>query len=161
MALLHRLPRVPQELFRLLVMQTGHKSLTNEVYRVMDNMGWRPPPQSPTGSSGQGFHQMRRDNPSYWNKFCEKGNRWGHLEEECWRDVMCDRCLEKGHSSRMCQVPPCEACGKVHPGRPCEDLKTLKTLKKQARQGALKNMPDHLLEKLLGDEADSGKPSNQ
>ncbi|KAL3659755.1 hypothetical protein V7S43_015058, partial [Phytophthora oleae] len=72
------------------------QTLTNEVYRMMDNMGWRAPSQSPTGSSGQGFHQMRRDNPEYWNEFCEKCHRSGHSEEDCWTDVMCDQCLEKG-----------------------------------------------------------------
>ncbi|KAK1932281.1 hypothetical protein P3T76_012275 [Phytophthora citrophthora] len=136
------------------------QTLTNEVYRVMDNMGWRPPPQSPSGSSGQGFHQKRHENGGYWNKFCEKCQRSGHSEEDCWRDITCDRCQEKGHPSRMCRVPPCEVCGRVHLGKPCEDLKTLEALKQLARQGALKDMPNHLREKLLGDEADSGKPLN-
>ncbi|POM59423.1 hypothetical protein PHPALM_31854 [Phytophthora palmivora] len=119
------------------------QTLTNEVYRVMDNMGWRPLPHSPSGSSGQGFHQTRP----------EKG---GQSEEDCWRDITCDRCQKKGHPSRMCRAPPCVVCGKLHPGKPCEDLKTLEALK----QGALKDMPNHLRERLLGDEADSGGPLN-
>ncbi|KAK1930513.1 Retrovirus-related Pol polyprotein from transposon 17.6 [Phytophthora citrophthora] len=102
--------------------------------------------------------QKRHENGGYWNKFCEKCQRSGHSEEDCWRDIMYDRCQERGHPSRMCRVPPCEVCGKVHPGTPCEDLKTLEALKQLARQGALKDMPNHLREKLLGDEADSGKP---
>ncbi|POM64949.1 Hypothetical protein PHPALM_19450, partial [Phytophthora palmivora] len=134
--------------------------VTNEVYRVMGDMGWRPPPHSPSGSSGQGFHQRRPENGGYWNKFCERCQRPGHSEEDCWRDITCDRCQEKGHPSRMCRAPPCEVCGKLHPGKPCEDLKTLETLKQLARQGALKDMPNHLRERLLGDEADSGKPLN-
>ncbi|POM67494.1 Hypothetical protein PHPALM_16495, partial [Phytophthora palmivora] len=136
------------------------QTLTNEVYRVTDDMGWRPPPHSPSGSSGQGFHQRRPENGGYWNKFCEKYQRPGHSEENCWRDITCDRCQEEGHPSRMCRAPSCEVCGKLHPGKNCEDLKTLEALKQLARQGALKDMPNHLREILLGEEADSGKPLN-
>ncbi|POM67308.1 Hypothetical protein PHPALM_16724 [Phytophthora palmivora] len=37
---------------------------------------------------------------------------------------------------------------------------TLETLKQLARQGALKDVPNHLRERLLGEETDSEKPLN-
>ncbi|POM80181.1 Hypothetical protein PHPALM_2015 [Phytophthora palmivora] len=94
------------------------QTLTNEVYRVMDNMGWRPPPHSPSGSSSQGFHQRRPENGGYWNKFCEKCQRPGHSEEDCWRDITCDRCQEKGHPSRMCRAPPMKCVDKYSQENP-------------------------------------------
>ncbi|POM67473.1 Hypothetical protein PHPALM_16522 [Phytophthora palmivora] len=92
------------------------QTLTNEVYRVMDNMGW---------------HRK------------------------------CDRCLETGHPTHMCRAQPCDNCGKMHLGKPCEDWKTLEAVKKLARQGALKDMPSQILDKLLDGEANSGRPSYQ
>ncbi|POM68627.1 Hypothetical protein PHPALM_15194 [Phytophthora palmivora] len=98
-------------------------------------------------------------NPN-WDKFCEKYRKWGHPEEDCWKDRKCDRCLEIGHPTHMCRTQPCENCGKMHLGKPCEDWKTLEAVTKLARQGALKDMPNQILDKLLGGEANSGRPSN-
>ncbi|EGZ27927.1 hypothetical protein PHYSODRAFT_321638 [Phytophthora sojae] len=136
------------------------QTLTNEVYRVMDNMGWRPPNAQPGPNANSGFRSPRRENPN-WDKFCEKCGKWGHPEENCWKDVKCDRCLETGHPTHLCRAQPCENCDKLHHEKPCEDWKTLEAVKKLAHQGALKDMPSQILNKLLDGEANSGKPSNQ
>ncbi|POM72696.1 Hypothetical protein PHPALM_10554 [Phytophthora palmivora] len=136
------------------------QTLTNEVYRVMDNMGWRPPNAYSGTNANSGFRSPRRENPN-WDKFCEKCRKWGHPEEDCWKDRKCDRCLETGHPTHMCRAQPCENCGKMHLGKPCEDWKPLEAVKKLARQGALKDMPSQILDKLLDGEANSGRPSNQ
>ncbi|EGZ17740.1 hypothetical protein PHYSODRAFT_331670 [Phytophthora sojae] len=100
-------------------------------------------------------------NEVYRDKFCEKCGKWGRPEENCWKDVKCDRCLEVGHPTHLCRAQPCENCGKLHLGKPCEDWKTVEAVKKLARQGALKDMPSQILDKLLDGEANSGRPSNQ
>ncbi|POM77944.1 Hypothetical protein PHPALM_4596, partial [Phytophthora palmivora] len=61
------------------------QNLTNEVYRVMDNMGWRPPNAYSGSNANSGFRFPRRENPN-WDKFCEKCRKWGHPEEDCWKD---------------------------------------------------------------------------
>ncbi|POM78403.1 Hypothetical protein PHPALM_4066 [Phytophthora palmivora] len=134
------------------------QTLPNEVYRVMDNMGWRPPNVYPGSNANSGFRSPRRENPN-WDKFCEKCRKWGHPEEDCWKDRKCDRCLKAGHPTHMCRAQPCENCGKMHLGKPCEDWKTLEAVKKLSRQGALKDMPSQILDKLLDGEANSGRPS--
>ncbi|POM73205.1 Hypothetical protein PHPALM_9968 [Phytophthora palmivora] len=136
------------------------QTLTNEVYRVMDHMGWRPPNAYSGSNANPGFRSPRRENP-HWDKFCEKCRKWGHPEEDCWKDRKCDRCLETGHPTHMCRAQPCENCGKMHLGKPCKDWKTLEAVKKLARQGALKDMPSQIQDKLLDGEATSGRPSNQ
>jgi hypothetical protein len=75
--------------------------LADEVYRVVDNMGWRtPPPRYPRlpapkePRQNPGFQQQRRDNPN-WDKFCEKCFRWGHVEEDCWKDT------QRGHARTL------------------------------------------------------------
>uniref|UniRef100_H3H289 Retrotransposon gag domain-containing protein n=1 Tax=Phytophthora ramorum TaxID=164328 RepID=H3H289_PHYRM len=133
------------------------QTLTNEVYRVMDNMGWRPPGHAPHGNPVP--NSGRRENPN-WDKYCEKCHKWGHPEESCWKDIKCDRCQELGHPTHMCRAQPCDNCGKLHQGKPCEDWKALEDLKKLARQGALKDLPSHILDKLLDGEASTGKPLN-
>uniref|UniRef100_H3GWQ5 Retrotransposon gag domain-containing protein n=1 Tax=Phytophthora ramorum TaxID=164328 RepID=H3GWQ5_PHYRM len=133
------------------------QTLTNEVYRVMDNMGWRPPGHMPHGNPVP--NSGRRENPN-WDKYCEKCHKWGHPEEGCWKDIKCDRCQELGHPTHMCRAQPCDNCGKLHQGKPCEDWKALEDLKKLARQGALKDLPSHILDKLLDGEASTGKPLN-
>ncbi|POM69519.1 Hypothetical protein PHPALM_14184 [Phytophthora palmivora] len=110
------------------------QTLTNDVYRVMDNMGWRPPNAYSGSNANSGFRSPRRENPN-WDKFCEKCRKWGHPEEDCWKDRKCDRCLETGHPTHMFRAQPCENCGKMHLGKPCEDWKTLEAVKKLARQG--------------------------
>ncbi|EGZ18814.1 hypothetical protein PHYSODRAFT_332551 [Phytophthora sojae] len=52
------------------------QTLTNEVYRVMDNMGWRPPNAQSGPNTNSGFRSPRRENPN-WDKFCEKCGKWG------------------------------------------------------------------------------------
>ncbi|EGZ10492.1 hypothetical protein PHYSODRAFT_337304 [Phytophthora sojae] len=136
------------------------QTLTNEVYRVIDNMGWRPSNAQPGPNANSGFRSPRRENPNR-DKFCEKCGKWGHPEGNCWKDVKCDRCLEVGHPTLLCRAQPCENCGKLHLGKPCEDWKTLEAVKKVARQGALKDMPSQILDKLLDGEANFGRPSNR
>jgi len=123
--------------------------LADEVYRVVDNMGWHPPPpRDPRPPAPReprqnpGFQQQRRDNPN-WDKFCEKCLRWGHVEEDCWKDMQCGRCLETGHPTHMCREIPCENCGKLHLGNPCEDWKTLENSKNRTRFQAIQDGDGH------------------
>ncbi|KAG6619906.1 uncharacterized protein IUM83_05753 [Phytophthora cinnamomi] len=106
------------------------QSVANEVYHVMDNMGWRPPAQ--VSGANSGYRSQRRDNPN-WDKYCEKCGKWGHPENSCWKDMKCDRCLDVGHPTHMCRAQPCGNCGKLHLGKTCEDWKTLEAVKKLAR----------------------------
>ncbi|POM59767.1 hypothetical protein PHPALM_31456 [Phytophthora palmivora] len=62
---------------------------------------------------------------------------------------------KKGIQVECVEHPPVKCVEKYIPENP-----TLETLKQLARQGALKDMPNHLRERLLGNEADSGKPLN-
>uniref|UniRef100_H3H684 CCHC-type domain-containing protein n=1 Tax=Phytophthora ramorum TaxID=164328 RepID=H3H684_PHYRM len=90
------------------------QTLTNEVYRVMDNMGWRPPGHAPHGNPVP--NSGRRENPN-WDKYCEKCHKWGHPEENCWKDIKCDRCQELGHPTHMCRAQSCIKEGRVQIGK--------------------------------------------
>ncbi|POM61394.1 LOW QUALITY PROTEIN: hypothetical protein PHPALM_29597 [Phytophthora palmivora] len=113
------------------------QTLTNEVYRVMGDMGWRPPPHSPAGSSDV-------------LKMAVIGIARNVNAQDTQKKTAGGISRVTGARKMGIQVECVE-----HP--PCETLETLKQL---ARQGALKDMPNHLRERLLGDEADSGKPLN-
>lgn len=133
------------------------QELTQRVYRVVENMGWRPPFQGQDASRRDipthdnlrpEPRSPRRDNP-FRDEYCEKCHNRGHSADNCWKDIICDRCGEKGHPSRRCFTTPCGTCGKFHRGKPCEDMKTFQELKELARQGSLQGLPEHLRNKLL------------
>ncbi|EGZ27096.1 hypothetical protein PHYSODRAFT_472956 [Phytophthora sojae] len=133
--------------------------LRDAVFRVMTGSGRRPPPpgqQSGASRFGQPSapQSPRRSNPD-WNEFCEQCERPGHRQENCWIDIVCDRCHRRGHPMRVCKVNPCRICERFHEG-PCELMKTIEALKKLAQDGALKDIPQNLLDQLLDDEANSG-----
>ncbi|OWY98778.1 hypothetical protein PHMEG_00030370 [Phytophthora megakarya] len=136
-------------------MMLRKQDVTSEVYRIMENSGWRPPNSEyrPPPKADFGRSQPTRH--------CDNCGEGSHSTEFCWADMECNRCHKKGHPAKYCKVDPCPFCYKFHDGE-CYGLKTLQALKKNpAKQGSLNDIPDHLLNQLLDGHADSGtKPSN-
>ncbi|KAE9079616.1 hypothetical protein PF010_g22691 [Phytophthora fragariae] len=60
----------------------------SQVYRAMENAGWKPPPREfrPNDSS------PRFGKPPDTSRFCETCKRFGHNEDRCWSGLQCDRC---------------------------------------------------------------------
>ncbi|KAE9023185.1 hypothetical protein PR002_g11773 [Phytophthora rubi] len=142
---------------------TTEQEIRKAVFRVMEHSGWMPPPQADTRPGWQsprpGWQSPRPDNPNK-NEFCEKCSKFGHKEENCWSDMKCDKCKRMGHPTHACRVPPCKNCGYFHDGQ-CADHGALQAVKTLARQGMLKDLPAHILKKLLGGEANQGKSLNE
>jgi hypothetical protein len=71
------------------------KDLHNAVYRAMEESGWRPPPtrdnQPGWQSPRPGWQSPRRENPDN-NTFCDNCKKFGHKEEKCWKDIVCEQC---------------------------------------------------------------------
>ncbi|POM68697.1 LOW QUALITY PROTEIN: Hypothetical protein PHPALM_15112 [Phytophthora palmivora] len=112
------------------------QTLTNEVYRVMGNMGWRPPPHSPSGSSD--VLKMAAIGISYARNVNAEDNQ----KKTAGGISRVTGVRKEGIQSNVSSTPL--VCGKIHTGKPCEDLKTLETLMQLARQGTLKDMANHL-----------------
>ncbi|ETP34140.1 hypothetical protein F442_17473, partial [Phytophthora nicotianae P10297] len=137
------------------------EDLIDEVYRVMDRVGWpqRPQAQRPGGpSQGQpqrpqhpGF--LSRCNPDR-DETCADCGRLGHRSENCWGNLICGRCHRHGHPTRLCETRPCRKCGEFHEGR-CEDWKAFQEIKKLVRQGGLTDLPSDVRDAILDAEADS------
>ncbi|EGZ25055.1 hypothetical protein PHYSODRAFT_482570, partial [Phytophthora sojae] len=138
--------------------------LRNAVLRVMTGSGWKPPPppEQQPGASRFGPSSAPpspRGSNSDWHEFCEKCERPGHRQENCWMDIVYDRCRRRGHPMRVCKTIPCRICGRFHDGL-CGLAKTVEELKKLAQEGALKDIPKNILDQLLDDKADSGGQLN-
>ncbi|KAE9268172.1 hypothetical protein PR003_g31536 [Phytophthora rubi] len=142
---------------------TTEQEIRKAVFRVMEHCGWRPPPQADPRPGWQsprpGWQSPRPDNPNK-NEFCEKCSKFGHKEESCWSDMKCDKCKRTGYPTHACRIPPCKNCGDFHDGQ-CADHEALQAVKTLARQGMLKDLPAHILKKLLGGEANQGKLLNE
>ncbi|KAK1930576.1 hypothetical protein P3T76_013898 [Phytophthora citrophthora] len=80
-------------------------------------------------SKHQGFR-----NPNYNSRYCENCRSFGHVKEDCWADIECERYHRKGHPVRFCRMRQCDFCNKYHDGH-CEELKALRDLKNLVRQG--------------------------
>ncbi|OWZ08113.1 hypothetical protein PHMEG_00019399 [Phytophthora megakarya] len=135
-------------------MMLRKQEVTSEVYRILENSGWRPPNseyRSPPKADFGRPQQMRH---------CDNCGEGSHSTELCWADMECNRCHKKGHPVKYCKVDPCPFCYKFHDGE-YYGLKTLQALKNLAKQRSLNDIPDHLLNQLLDGHADSGtKPLN-
>ncbi|KAE8877625.1 hypothetical protein PF003_g38299 [Phytophthora fragariae] len=131
---------------------TTEQEIRKAVFRVMEHSGWRPPPQADSRPGWQsprpGWKSPRPDNPNK-NEFCEKCSKFGHKEENCWSDMKCGKCKRTGHPTHACRIPPCKNCGDFHDSQ-CADHEALQAVKTLARQGMLKDLPAHILKKLLG-----------
>ncbi|OWZ18239.1 hypothetical protein PHMEG_0007708 [Phytophthora megakarya] len=125
------------------------QDVTSEVYRILENSGWRPPNSENRSPPKTDFGRPQQ------TRHCDNCGEGSHSTEFCWANMECNRCHKKGHP-----VAPCSFCYKFHDGE-CYGLKTLQALKNLAKQGSLNDIPDHLLNQLLDGHADSGtKPLN-
>ncbi|EGZ07533.1 hypothetical protein PHYSODRAFT_528388, partial [Phytophthora sojae] len=144
------------------VAQIPETELRQAIFKAIEQSRWRPPTQSDSRPGRQsprpGWQSPRRENPDR-NEFCEKCLKFGHKEQNCWAEIVCDRSNRKGHPGYACRVKPCSRCGKIHEGT-CGDYDALEAVKTLARKGMLQNLPPPLRKQLLGDEADPGSSLN-
>ncbi|EGZ06996.1 hypothetical protein PHYSODRAFT_530489, partial [Phytophthora sojae] len=151
------------------VAQIPEPELRQAIFKAIEQSGWRPPTQGDSHPGWQsprpgwqsprpGWQSPRRENPDR-NEFCEKCLKFGHKEQNCWTEIVCDRCNRKGHPGYACRVKPCLRCGKIHEGT-CGDYDALEAVKKLARKGMLQDLPPPLRKQLLGEEANPGSPLN-
>ncbi|GMG16107.1 unnamed protein product [Phytophthora fragariaefolia] len=111
------------------------EDIRNAVFRVMKHSGWRP---VKTGGR-PGWQSPRRENPDR-NDFCSEYRKFGHKPENCWKDIVCDRCSRLGHPVYVCKVQPCNYCGKYH-DRQCQEYQAVEASKDLVRKGMLKDLP--------------------
>ncbi|GMF41149.1 unnamed protein product [Phytophthora fragariaefolia] len=77
------------------------EDIRNAVIRVMEHSGWKP---AKTGDR-PGWQSPRQENPDR-NEFCSECRKFGHKPENCWKDIVCDRCSRLGHPVYACKVQP-------------------------------------------------------
>ncbi|OWZ04698.1 hypothetical protein PHMEG_00023354 [Phytophthora megakarya] len=114
-------------------MMLRKQDVTSEVYRIMENSGWRPPNseyRSPPKTDFGRPQQMRH---------CDNSGEGSHSTEFCWADMECNRCHKKGHPAKYSKVDPCPFCYKFHDGE-CYGLKTLQALKNISKQEDLNDI---------------------
>ncbi|OWZ15526.1 hypothetical protein PHMEG_00010818 [Phytophthora megakarya] len=108
------------------------QEMPQEVFRIMDNSGWKPP-------NGSEF-RPRSPYPRFGNfsqsKHCDNCGEGSYTTDSCWMDIECERCHQLGNSSQMCRIRLCNLCGRYHDGK-CDDPKILRLLKTLAQQGQL------------------------
>ncbi|KAE9188876.1 hypothetical protein PF002_g25197 [Phytophthora fragariae] len=123
----------------------------SQVYRAMENAGWKPPPREfrPNDSS------PRFGKPPDTSRFCETCKRFGHNEDRCWSGLQCDRCHQQRHPAQYCKTSPCKFCAGFH-GEVCEGSKIFQKLRALASQGTFE-MPKSLWKQALGGEENSGE----
>jgi hypothetical protein len=129
--------------------------IRSAVFRVMEHSGWRPakPDDRP------GWQSPRRENPDR-NEFCPNCHKFGHKPDNCWKDIVCDRCSRLGHPAFACKAQPCNYCEKFHDEK-CQEYQTFQAIKDLVRKGMLKDLPQSVRKLLLDDEGSPGTPSNQ
>ncbi|KAE9279283.1 hypothetical protein PR003_g28269 [Phytophthora rubi] len=123
----------------------------SQVYRAMENAGWKPPPREfrPNDSS------PRFNKPPDTSRFCETCKRFGHTKDRCWSGLQCDRCHQQGHPAQYCKTSPCKFCAGFH-GEVCDGFKIFQKLRSLASQGTFE-MPKSLWKQALGGEENSGE----
>ncbi|EGZ25036.1 hypothetical protein PHYSODRAFT_326081 [Phytophthora sojae] len=89
-----------------------------------------------------GSHRCRRALAQDGSRLGRKCSKFGHKEKNCWKDVKCDKCGRPDRTPGLC-------------------VQTLQAVKTLARQGMLKDLPAHVLKKLLDGEANQGKSLNE
>ncbi|OWZ03018.1 LOW QUALITY PROTEIN: hypothetical protein PHMEG_00025321 [Phytophthora megakarya] len=143
------------------------EELIHEVYRIMNNVGWKPanpnarsgpsanprPPVPPPAQPAafQGYQSY--NNPDRL-EFCEKCKKFGHRPEKCWTDMVCGQCHRRGHPSRSCMTKSCPKCEEYRDGH-CEEWKAFQEIKKLVLQGGLADLPSHAREDTLNGKDDS------
>ncbi|KAE8991659.1 hypothetical protein PR001_g21161 [Phytophthora rubi] len=123
----------------------------SQVYRAMENAGWKPPPREfrPSDSSPR-FGKLPDT-----SRFCETCKRFGHTEDRCWSGLQCDRCHQQGHPAQYCKTSLCKFCAGFH-GDVCDGFKIFQKLRSLASQGTFE-MPKSLWKQALGGEENSGE----
>jgi ribosomal protein L37E len=141
-------------------MKTSKTTMTDDdirsaVFRVIKHSGWR----SAKPDDRPGWQSPRRENPDR-NEFCPNYHKFGHKPDNCWKDIVCDRCRRLGHPAFACKVQPCNYCGKFHDEK-CQAYQTFQAIKDLVRKGMLKDLPQSVQKSLLDDEDSPGTPSNE
>ncbi|GMF47205.1 unnamed protein product [Phytophthora fragariaefolia] len=108
------------------------QDISSAVFRIIENSGWRPPPNGKFRPAPRSPRFEDRDR----TKFCERCNDFGHSTESCWSVLKCDHCGRKGHPARLCGVRPCSFCKKFHEDQ-CGEWKKFQAVKTLARQVTL------------------------
>ncbi|KAE9187293.1 hypothetical protein PF002_g25634 [Phytophthora fragariae] len=123
----------------------------SQVYRAMENAGWKPPPREFRPSDSSPLFGKPPDT----SRFCETCKRFGHTEDRCWSRLQCDRCHLQGHPAQYCKTSPCKFCAGFH-GEVCDGFKIFQKLRSLASQGTFE-MPKSLWEQALGGDENSGE----
>ncbi|OWZ02531.1 LOW QUALITY PROTEIN: hypothetical protein PHMEG_00025892 [Phytophthora megakarya] len=118
----------------------SREELIHEVYRIMNNVGWKP--ANPNARKIPVLQQPDR------LEFCEKCKKFGHRLEKCWTDMVCGQCHRRGHPTRSCMTKSCPKCEEYHDGH-CEEWKAFQEIKKLLLQGGLADLPTHVREDIL------------
>ncbi|OWY93551.1 hypothetical protein PHMEG_00037015 [Phytophthora megakarya] len=145
----------------------SREELIHEVYRIMNNVGWKPanpntrsgsranprPPVPPPAQPAafQGYQSY--NNPDRL-EFCEKCKKFGYRPEKCWTDMICGQCHRRGHPARSCMTKSCPKCEEYHDGH-CEEWKAFQEIKQLVLQGGLVDLPSHVREDILNGKDDS------
>ncbi|OWZ06766.1 LOW QUALITY PROTEIN: hypothetical protein PHMEG_00020937 [Phytophthora megakarya] len=155
----------------------GKEDLIHEVYRIMNNAGWkpanpntgsglnansRPPVLSPVEQAA--FQRYQPHNNHDRLEFCEKCRKFGHRPEQCWtdlicgcsrrRDLICGCSRRRGLPTRSCTTKSCPKCEEYHDGR-CDEWEAFQEIKKLVLQGGLADLPSHIREDILNGKNDS------
>ncbi|OWY97376.1 hypothetical protein PHMEG_00032108 [Phytophthora megakarya] len=133
----------------------SREELIHEVYRIMNNVGWKPAnPNARSGSSANPRPPMPPlAQPAAFQGYqCEKCKKFGHRPEKCY--MVCGQCHRRGHPSRSCMTKSCPKCGEYHDGH-CEEWKAFQEIKKLVLQGGLADLPSHVQEDILNGKDDS------
>ncbi|OWY90929.1 hypothetical protein PHMEG_00040707, partial [Phytophthora megakarya] len=83
---------------------------TSEVYRILENSGWKPPNSEYRSQPKTDFGRPQQ------TRHCDNYGEGSHSTEFCWVDMECNRCHKKGHPAKYCKVDPCPFCYKFHTG---------------------------------------------
>ncbi|EGZ10385.1 hypothetical protein PHYSODRAFT_337208 [Phytophthora sojae] len=127
-----------------------HSLKQEDVYRAESPWGTNPRGDRPRDRSrGPDPRSRGTSGASSLQSPCAECGRPGHVRDDCWRLMKCDRCAGK-HPTNLCRRRKCEACGQLHPAGQWEVLATLKRL---AQGGKLQGVPDDVLQSLRQDVA--------
>ncbi|OWY97449.1 LOW QUALITY PROTEIN: hypothetical protein PHMEG_00032012 [Phytophthora megakarya] len=73
--------------------------------------------------------------------------KFGHMEHNCWIDMVCERCGKNGYPGHACRALTATSATKIN-------FETMETVKDLARNGVRKGVPPDILKKLLDGKAD-------
>ncbi|OWY96460.1 hypothetical protein PHMEG_00033267 [Phytophthora megakarya] len=75
-------------------MMLRRQAVTSEVYRVLENSGWRPPNSEYRLPPKTDFGKLQP------TRHCDNCGEGSHSTKFCWVDIECNRCHKKGHPAK-------------------------------------------------------------